>query len=120
MKIEVRGMNHYVADRELMNTDISAARSFEEHTDDCDCYPIRGCGDLAIKVSAENVHLNGNYEVTVSLTKDEIANLARIAFRKERFGDVVAALTERGRKIPSEPESPDLSALHLFPDRSDP
>jgi hypothetical protein len=48
---------------------------------------------LAIVAKAENVSLNGNFEVTIRLTKDEIANLARIAFAENSFAEVVDALS---------------------------
>jgi hypothetical protein len=55
--------------------------------------PPSASGELAIVAKAENVSLNGNFEVTIRLTKDEIANLARIAFAENSFAEVVDALS---------------------------
>ncbi len=50
-------------------------------------------GELRILAKAENVSLNGNFEVTVSLTKNEIARLAAAAFAEDSFSDVLDALS---------------------------
>jgi len=55
-------------------------------------------GELRIVARADKVSLNGDFEVTVRLTKDEIANLARIAFGKDSFDDVVDALSRKERR----------------------
>jgi type IV secretory pathway TraG/TraD family ATPase VirD4 len=45
--------------------------------------------------SAENVSLMGDYCVRIQLTKEEVANLARIALGSMRFDQVVELLSDK-------------------------
>lgn len=51
------------------------------------------CVDLITR--ATNVSLNGSYCVRISLTKEEIANLARIALASTPFGEAIQLLSKK-------------------------
>jgi|SRR5215469_1563812 len=102
MKLHLRGWSRYVLDHTLIDKDISKAKEWAEATSGGNCLEIVApgttiSGALQIVAKAENLNLNGDFEVTVWLTKDEIANLARIAFGKDLFADVVDALSRKER-----------------------
>jgi len=111
MKLLLKGWSKYVLDHTLIDNDISKVKaSQEEATSGGHCLEIvppetTVSGDLRIVARASNLSLNGDFEVTVRLTKDEIANLARIAFGKDPFADVVDALSKRNADGLLEPTS---------------
>jgi len=51
--------------------------------------------DITIISGARKLSLSGNYVVRVRLTRGDIANLARVAFEGQPFGQVVDALSKR-------------------------
>lgn len=90
--------NHELIDRDVSQLELSQNKSYfgnEAYIERSDTEFNLEPDGLEIVAKAENVSLNGNFSVRVQLTKDEIANLARIAFAKEPFAEVVAALSER-------------------------
>lgn len=100
MKLLLKGLDRYVLDHTLIDNDISKAESAEPDIPPGDCLsikPLNALGELRIVAKAENVSPNGNFQVTIRLTKDEIANLVRIAFGKDPFADVVDALSGKQR-----------------------
>ena len=102
MKLLLTGLDRHQLDHMLIDTDISKAKSPEPDISSGDCLRIRppsASGELRIVAKAENVSLDGNFNVTIRLTKDEIANLARIAFAEDSFAEVVDALSS-GTPIP--------------------
>ena len=100
MKLLLRGWDRYELDHTLIDNDISKIKSPEPEITPDECLRIRppnALGELGIVAKAENVSLNGNFNVTIRLTKDEIANLVRIAFGNDPFADVVNALSRNQR-----------------------
>jgi hypothetical protein len=69
---------------------------------------LNALGEVRVLAKAENLSLNGNFEVTVCLTKDEIARLARIAFAEDLFSDVLNALSQGTRLKPPDLKLPNL------------
>jgi len=96
MKLLLRGRDRYELDHTLIDNDISKVKSPEPDMAPgvgLLIMPPSASGELGIVAEAENVSLNGNFKVTIRLTKDEIANLARIAFAEDSFPEVVDALS---------------------------
>jgi hypothetical protein len=109
MRLSLYGWGRYVLNHDLINFDVSDLelsrdRTYfgdqayiERHDPESDGEP----DGLELVAKASNVSLNGDFLVRVRLTKDEIANLARIAFRDDPFADVVAALSTGHTNTPS-------------------
>jgi hypothetical protein len=103
MKLLLRGWSKYVLDHTLIDDDISNVKASEEEASpggdrlEIVSPETTVSGDLRIVAKAKNLRLTGDFEVTVRLTKDEVANLARIAFGKDPFADVVDALSREER-----------------------
>ena len=105
MKLMFYGWGRYVKDQELINSDVSqlevsqnkAYSGNEAYIERLDTEFNSEPDGLELVVKAAKVSLNGNYLVRVRLTKEEIANLARIAFAKEPFSEVIVALSEKPR-----------------------
>lgn len=82
MRIELRGKDHHALDHHRNVTDL------------CVKGPT-GLDDLMLIGDARDLRLNGNYQVTVRLTKDEIADLARVAFEGDSFAAVIDVLSKK-------------------------
>jgi hypothetical protein len=88
MKLLLRGWERYDLDHTLIDNDISKAKPPEADVSPSDVVWIRqpsASGELGIVAKTENVSLNGNFQVTIRLMKDEIANLARLHSAKTRL-----------------------------------
>ena len=98
MKIELEGWLRHVLIHTLMESDISKVKPSEDGVPSVSEARLRWptkSGELVIRGHAEGVSLNSDFEVSVRLNKDEIANLARIAFEKDSFSDVIGLLSRK-------------------------
>jgi hypothetical protein len=103
MRISMSGwrrdvLNHHVVDRDVADLEPSEDKTYfanEAYIEKSDTRFNAEPEGLEVAAVAEKLSLNGDYVVRVKLTKDEIANLARIAFRNDPFGDVVTAFSPR-------------------------
>jgi hypothetical protein len=48
---------------------------------------------VLIRFTVKKIRLNGNYQATIQLGRNEIATLMRLVFAKEQFGAVIAELS---------------------------
>jgi hypothetical protein len=55
-------------------------------------------GDILVEANANNVHLNGDYQVVLQLSKDDLLALARLALRDLLFGEIADAMRARRKK----------------------
>jgi hypothetical protein len=86
MKVSFEGAGRFCGSHVLMDRDLSDFR-LEIQSD-------TGSGDVEIESTTVSERLGGGrYRVRVRLTKKEIANLAKRAFRNESFGEVVDSLS---------------------------
>jgi hypothetical protein len=89
--------SHVLIDLDISGLELSENRSHsrgEAYIESPEHHTLKMSG-LDVVAKAQNVSLNGDYYVRVTLTKEEIANLARIGLRNDPFGDVIAALSKR-------------------------
>ena len=98
------GKSHRLIDHDISEVKAGADTGPGRHGR-IDCLQVAKSGELLeITALAENVELDGNYKVKVWLTKNEIANLARIAFSEDRY--VIDALSAKpGRESKADVDS---------------
>jgi hypothetical protein len=56
-------------------------------------------GEVLIEKGVENCRIHGNQVLQMRLTKNDIANLVRIAWGKQPFGDLVDALSKKHSSV---------------------
>ena len=59
-------------------------------------------GNVVVEHRTQNLRLNGHYLARTTLTANDIASLARIAFRGKPFDEIVNLLSESRQKKKSE------------------
>ena len=74
---------------------LAAVTGLSTHIETCEASERVGAGVVEIFWGSPRLKLNGNYEARLMLTKADIANLARIAFDKDPFGEEVAVLSKQ-------------------------
>ena len=95
MKVSCSGWRRTVLDHDLIEGDISHVKPSENTRYYAgEIYIEVKDRKLAILSRAENLHLSGDYFFRISLSRNEIANLAMVAFGKKQLSGVIDALSK--------------------------
>lgn len=107
MELLFSGWKRFISTHRLVENDISRARPMKSKTywrgrayiSTAKTSP-QGVSseEIEIATNADNLVLHGDYLVRIRLTKAEVANLAKIAFAKDPFGIVAAALAHQSTR----------------------
>ena len=99
MRIAARGWHRNCGNRRILGGDLYDEQLTTEVSSKTHLFPeIDEDGNVLIEaMSPRLLHLNGNYQIHLCLTRQDIVHLARLIFRGQDFEKVVAALSG-GRK----------------------
>ena len=97
MKIKCVGRKRVDKAHILMNQDISEIMPSKEMSESETANIVLDSSGIWITVEKENLVLNGNFRIQISINKKEIINLARIALADEPIGEVVKAFAKSSK-----------------------